>query len=57
MPAQSAARHNPDLKAVYDRLIANGKQAKVAITAVMRKLLILANTLVRDDRLWAPNHA
>jgi transposase len=57
MPAQSAARHNPDLKAVYDRLIAKGKQAKVALAAVMRKLLILANTLVREDRLWEPNHA
>ena len=38
MPANSAARHNPDLKAFYDRLIASGKKPKVAITAVMRKL-------------------
>ena len=29
----------------------------VALTAVMRKLIILANTLVREDRLWQPNHA
>lgn len=57
MPAQSAARHNPDLTAFYDRLIANGKKAMIALTAVMRKLLILANTLVREDRLWQPNHA
>ena len=57
MPAQSAARHNPDLKAFYDRLVAKGKEAMVALTAVMRKLLILANTLIRDDRLWQPNHA
>lgn len=56
MPANSAARHNPDMKAFYDRLIAKGKKAKVAITAVMRKLLVLANTLVGEDRLWEPNH-
>jgi transposase len=57
MPAHSAAQHNPDLKAFYDRLIAKGKEAKVALTAVMRKLLVLANALVREDRLWEPNHA
>jgi transposase len=57
MPANSAAQHNPDLKVFYARLLANGKLAKVAITAVMRKLAILANTLVREDRLWRPNHA
>jgi transposase len=57
MPAQTAIQHNPDLKPFYDRLIAKGKEAMVALTAVMRKLLILANTLVREDRLWQPNHA
>ncbi len=57
MPARSAAQHNPDMKAFYDRLIAKGKLAKVAITAVMRKMLVLANTLISQDRLWEPNHA
>ena len=52
LPALSAARFNPDLKTVYDRLRASGKPAKVALVAVMRKLLILANVLVRDDRTW-----
>ena len=52
LPALSAARFNPDLKAVYDRLRAKGKPAKVALVAVMRKLVILANVLVRDDRIW-----
>lgn len=55
MPALTAARFNPDLKAVYDRLRAAGKPAKVALVAVMRKLLILANALIRDDREWSPN--
>jgi transposase len=52
LPALSAARFNPDLKAVYDRLRAKGKPPKVALLAVMRKLVILANLLVRDDRIW-----
>lgn len=52
LPALSAARFNPDLKAVYDRLRAKGKPAKLALVAVMRKLVILANVLVRDDRIW-----
>ena len=52
LPALSAARFNPDLKAVYDRLRAKGKPAKLALVAVMRKLVILANVLVRDDRTW-----
>ncbi|MEL6449589.1 MAG: transposase, partial [Pseudomonadota bacterium] len=43
MPALVAARFNPDLKAVYLRLSAAGKPAKVAITAVMRKLLLLVD--------------
>jgi transposase len=43
MPALVAARFNPDLKAVHDRLIEAGKPAKVAITAVMRKLLVCYN--------------
>jgi len=57
MAAVSAARCNPDLKAFYQRLRARGKQAKLALTAVMRKLVILANTLIREDRHWMPKHA
>ena len=57
MPALAAARHNPDLKTVYDRLIAAGKPPKLALTALMRKLVILANAFLRDGRKWAPNTA
>src|SRR3546814_14344973 len=39
MPALVAARYNPDLKAKYDSLIASGKHAKVAVVALMRKLI------------------
>lgn len=53
MPALVAIRFNPDLKAKYDRLKAAGKASKLAITAVMRKLII-ANALLRDGRIWEP---
>ena len=55
MPALVAARFNPDLKAKYDQLIRAGKPAKLAITAVMRKLVVLANALLRDNRKWSEN--
>ena len=57
MPALVAARYNPDLKRLYDRLTDAGKPPKVAITAVMRKLIVLANALLRDQRKWTPNAA
>lgn len=53
MPALVALRFNPDLKARYEQLRADGKPPKVAITAIMRKLVVLANALLRDDREWA----
>lgn len=55
MPALVATRFNPDMKTKYDQLIAAGKPAKVAITAIMRKLIILANALLRDNRMWTEN--
>ena len=54
MPALVVIRHNPPLKRKYEALREAGKPAKVAITAIMRKLIILANALVRDDREWTP---
>lgn len=44
-------------EAKYDQLIAVGKEKKVAITAVMRKLLVLANALLRDHRKWTESAA
>lgn len=52
MPALVALRFNPDLKQKYQALKDAGKPSKVAITAIMRKLLVLANALLRDDRKW-----
>ena len=54
MAALSACRANPDLKAFYQHLCDQGKKPKVALTAVMRKLIILANTLIKEDRQWLP---
>jgi transposase len=54
MPALCAIRFNADCKAKYQTLIKAGKPAKVAIVAIMRKLIILANALLRDQRKWRP---
>jgi len=54
MAALSAARFNPQLKRFYLRLLAAGKAKKLALTAVMRKLIVLANNLIKRDRLWSP---
>jgi transposase len=53
MPALVAVRFNPDLKAKYNQLVQDGKPAKVALTAIMRKLIVMANALLRDGRTWA----
>ncbi|MDP4031812.1 MAG: IS110 family transposase [Pseudorhodobacter sp.] len=57
MPALVAMRFNPDLKAKYEHLRAAGKPAKVAIVAIMRKLIETANALVKADRKWVPKTA
>jgi transposase len=54
MAALNAIRFNPQFKAKYQAIIKAGKPAKVAIVAVMRKLIILANALLRDRRKWSP---
>ena len=53
MPALVATRCNPGLKAKYDQLIRAGKSGKVAVTAIMRKLIVMANALLRDGRKWS----
>ena len=48
----AATRHNPVLKAFYDRLIAKGKEPKVALTACMRKLICIINTMIARRQKW-----
>lgn len=52
MAALTAARHNPVIKEFYQRLRANQKPFKVAITACIRKLLAIINVMVRDNTPW-----
>ena len=53
MAALAAIRHNTELKAFYERLIAAGKQRRLAIVAVMRKLVVIANAVLRDSRAYS----
>jgi transposase len=52
MGAMVAKRHNPVLKAFFDRLVAAGKPKMVALIAVARKLLTILNAILRDNRPW-----
>jgi transposase len=52
MAAVTASRHNPVLKSFYQRLIAKGKPAKLALVALMRRLVIFANAVLRSGQPW-----
>jgi transposase len=53
----SAARFNPVIRALYERLLAVGKKKKVALTACMRKLLTILNAMMRTGSAWDPEFA
>ena len=57
MAAVTAARCNPIFKEFYRRLIAAGKPKKVALTACMRKLLVVLNSMLRHGTRWQQQHA
>jgi transposase len=57
MAAHAAARHNPALKTFADRLKAAGKKPKVVLVAVARKLLVIANAILRSQKRWNPKLA
>ena len=54
MAVLAATKHNPDLKTFYQRMLAKGKPKKVALTATMRKLVILLNTVLARGTKWQP---
>lgn len=56
MAAQSAAFHNPTMKPFYQRLMAKGKEHKVAVVAILRRLIGLLNALIRDGKEWQQDH-
>ena len=57
MAALTARRCNPTIRQFADRLEAEGKPFKVVITACMRKLLVILNTMVKNNTHWNPDYA
>ncbi len=55
MAAVTAARCNPVFKEFYGRLVAAGKPRKVALTACMRKLLVILNSMLKHGTCWGRN--
>jgi len=54
MAALVASRHNPVIKEFYLRLCGAGKPKKVALTACMRKLLLIVNSMIKNKQMWNP---
>lgn len=54
MATLSAVRYNPVIAAFYQRLLRAGKSKKVALIACARKLLVILNAVLRDERPWTP---
>ena len=52
MATVSAVRCNPVIRAFHERLIANGKKGLVALTACLRKLVVILNSMLRHDAAW-----
>lgn len=52
MAMLSAIQHNKLVKAFYEKLVAQGKHKKVAITACMRKIMVILNAMVRKNEVW-----
>ncbi|NJL37061.1 MAG: IS110 family transposase [Leptolyngbyaceae cyanobacterium RM2_2_4] len=49
-----ASRHNPVIRNFYQHLLARGKLKQVALVACMRKLLVILNAMMRDNKTWQP---
>ena len=57
MATLTATRYNPVIRAFYERLCASGKVKKLAITACMRKMLTILNSMLRHHATWQPDYA
>ena len=55
MAALSAKTHNPVISRFASRLEADGKEPKVILTACMRKLLVILNTMLKNNTMWNPH--
>jgi transposase len=49
-----ATKANPIIRTFYEHLLAQGKEKKVALTACMRKLLVILNSMIRNQQSWSP---
>lgn len=56
MASLSASRYNQKLKSFYENLILRGKKPKVALTAVARKLVVIANAMIKNNTKWDNNY-
>ena len=54
MAALVATRFNPAIRAFYQRLVRAGKPKKLALTAAMRKLVVILNAILRTGTTWQP---
>ncbi|MGE0086339.1 MAG: IS110 family transposase [Desulfococcaceae bacterium] len=54
MPVLAAIRHNPVIRKYYQRLVSAGKIKMVAVTACMRKLIVIVNSMVAKNEVWRP---
>lgn len=57
MVALVASRHNVIFKEFYDRLIKSGKKPKVALGALMRKIIVILNVMLKNETFWNENVA
>lgn len=57
MPTLVAIQHNPVIRSFYNRLVKNGKNKMVAVVACMRKILVILNSMVKNNQLWNHNTA
>jgi transposase len=57
MAALVASRHNQTCRIFYQRLLAAGKPRKLALIALMRKMLVWINAMMRDEKPWEPQMA
>jgi transposase len=57
MAALVGTKRNPVLRAFYARLLAAGKPKKLALTACMRKLLVILNAMAKQNARWGEHHA
>ncbi len=55
MAMMSAIQHNPIMKQFFEKLVKKGKHKKVALTACMRKMMVILNAMVRDNLEWNMN--